>query len=106
MSDKPFDYTNVVLPRIRRASTPDLYEGERHQYILGICMRPYCAEPRWHHPEKGPLVLCQYHAEEVFSGATRAPPLRNTIDHCSIGRKIVLVELPSETTALNPPKEK
>lgn len=56
------------------------------------CMRLYCEEERWDHPEKGPLVLCREHAEEVFRGERRAPPLRHRIDYSSVGRKTFLVE--------------
>jgi hypothetical protein len=61
------------------------------------CRRLFCDEECWDHPEKGMLVLCQVHAEEVFRGERPAPPLRTCIDYQSVGRKTFLVgDLPDE----------
>jgi hypothetical protein len=81
-----------LFPIIKRKLVPDPYEGERSVYEPGICMRAGCGEPRWQHPEKGALVLCQDHAEEVFRGEAKAPPLRPVRDYVSVGRKVFLVE--------------
>lgn len=61
-----------------------------HRDFLG---RETCPNPRWIHPEKGELVLCKEHAEEVFAGVAKAPPLRRRIDYSPIGRKTFLVEV-------------
>ena len=56
-----------------------------------------CHNERWNHPDKGMLCLCQYHAELVFAGVEKAPPIRRCIDHQAVGRKVFLVEhLPDE----------
>jgi hypothetical protein len=60
------------------------------------CMRMTCEEPRWKHPEKGDLVLCQAHAEEVFRGEAKAPPLRRGIDYQCSSRRGLLFDLPHE----------
>jgi hypothetical protein len=62
--------------------------------LPGRCMRADegCSGECWTDPEKGELVLCQEHAQEVFSGARRAPPLRSRRDYTSVGRKTFLVE--------------
>lgn len=89
MSD---DFTKYIFPIIRRTPIPDPYAGERNVYEPGICMRQYCGDPRWQHPEKGELVLCQFHAEEVFEGRAKGPPLRLGRDYISTSRKTFLVE--------------
>lgn len=69
------------FPILRRSHPPDLYDNEPSVIEPGVCMRPRCGDARWNHPEKGELVLCQSHAEEVFRGETRAPPLRTVRDY-------------------------
>lgn len=58
------------------------------------CMR--CDLPRWTHPEKGPTVLCEFHAMEVFSGRAKAPPLRTRQDYVYPSRKVFLAELAAD----------
>ena len=38
-------------------------------------------------------VLCQEHHGAVVRGEERAPPLRMTFDYCSVGRKVLLVDI-------------
>ncbi len=65
--------------------------------LLPKCMRGFCDERRWVHPEKGHLVLCREHAEEVFRGEAKAPPLRRGIDYQSVARRTLLVyDLPKD----------
>lgn len=87
-----FDLSKFVLSLERRKPIPDPYEGEPNVYEPGICMRWGCGDSRWEHPEKGSLVLCQGHAEEVFRGEARAPRLLPVRDYVSVGRKTYLVE--------------
>lgn len=76
----------------------DQEEAEGLEAVLDVheelpqCMEEYCTQPRWIHPERGELVLCKGHAEAVFRGEAKAPPLRRTRDYQSIGRKTFLVE--------------
>lgn len=56
------------------------------------CMRDWCSEPRWKHPVKGELVLCQEHAGEVVRGEAKAPPLRRNLDYVAVGRKTFLAD--------------
>jgi len=56
------------------------------------CMRWGCQELCWIHPERGRLVLCRDHAEEVFRGEAKAPPLRRNIDYVSVPRRTLLIE--------------
>ena len=86
------DLEKFIFPIIKREIRPDPYAGERNVYKPGICMRQYCGESRWQHPEKGELVLCKHHAEEVFRGDAKAPPLRTGIDYQSGARKTFLVQ--------------
>lgn len=60
---------------------------------MAKCMQMFCNKERWDHPDKGKLVLCQEHAEEVFRGEARPPPLRVNIDYVSVARKTLLPEL-------------
>jgi hypothetical protein len=66
------------------------------------CLRTFCREPWWYHPEKGWLVLCREHVEEVFRGEAKAPPLRRGLDYVSVPRKTLLVtELPDRGSLLD-----
>jgi len=63
---------------------------------------PPCENPRWIHPEKGPLVLCEEHAQEVFDGLAKAPPLRKGFDYQTTYPRALVVDLlpqfsPTET---------
>lgn len=89
MSDDPFKF---VFPIIRRPVIPDPYAGERCVNQPGICMRQGCGQKRWAHPYKGELVLCEDHAEEVFRGEAKGPPLRRGIDYQFVARPTFLVE--------------
>ena len=92
------DYTKFVLPLIRQKEIPDPYAGERNVYEPGVCMRKGCGEPRWIHPERGELVLCEYHGAEVLEGRAKAPPLRVGIDYQSSARKVFFLDtLPGES---------
>jgi hypothetical protein len=68
------------------------YDGERPVYKPGICMREYCGDSRWIHPEKGEMVLCRHHTEEVMRGEAKAPPLRRHLDYISTARKTFLID--------------
>lgn len=71
--------------------------------MIAKCMRYGCPKERWIHPEKGELVLCQEHAEEVFRGEAKAPPIRRCIDYQSVYRKCLLVtDLPEELKEKKP----
>lgn len=86
------DFKKFNFPIKKYEVIPDPYVGEYNIYKPGICMRQYCGKPRWKHPEKGDLVLCEYHAEEVFRGDAKSPPLRNDIDYQLSARKTFLVQ--------------
>lgn len=86
------DFSKFIFPIIYTPQKPDPYKGERNVYEPGICMRQYCGDARWQHPEKGELVLCQFHAEEVFRGEAKGPPLRPFPDYVGSARKTFLVE--------------
>ncbi len=92
-----------LFPVIKTEPVPDPYAGERSVYEPGICMRRGCGEPRWKHPEKGELVLCQFHAEEVFRGEAKAPPLRQNRDYDGSSRRTFLVDpLPDLPVSVDP----
>lgn len=93
MSNDSKSILSHILPLIKKEPLPDPYAGERNVYEPGICMRQYCGEPRWQHPEKGELVLCEFHAEEVFRGEARGPRLLPCRDYQSSGRKTFLVDV-------------
>lgn len=86
------DFSNSIFPIIRHPQPPDPYKGEQVVDEPGICMRLGCDRARWVHPEKGDLVLCVDHAEEVFAGHAKAPPLLRVRDYQSSARKTFLVE--------------
>ncbi|MCK9567560.1 hypothetical protein M0R72_01260 [Candidatus Pacearchaeota archaeon] len=65
---------------------PVRYKNPRCQHIDG------CREESWDHPEKGMLCLCQEHAELVFAGIEKAPPLRRNRDYQAVGRKTFLID--------------
>lgn len=82
-----------IIPAPKRVQMPpDPYAGQPCVYEPGICMRWACGGPRWQHPERGELVLCQNHAEEVFRGEARSPPLRPNRDYVASARRTLLVE--------------
>jgi hypothetical protein len=62
---------------------PVRYQNPQCQHING------CSEECWEHPEKGMLCLCQYHAELVFAGKEKAPPLRRNRDYQAVSRPIL-----------------
>lgn len=91
--DRETTISRYIMPIERRVLPPDPYAGQRCVNVPGICMRWNCGRARWEHPEKGSLVLCEDHTEEVFRGDARSPPLRQNIDYVSVGRRaLFLVE--------------
>ena len=65
---------------------------ELYDYFTGRCMVRGCGQERWTDPEKGKLVLCKEHAEEVDKGYAKAPPLRAFRDYDPVGRKPFVLE--------------
>ena len=59
------------------------------------CLRGWpvgCKEESWDHPEMGMLCLCKEHAEEVFRGEAKAPPIRMTRDYQPVGMKTFIFD--------------